>query len=152
MDEELYRLVSLSNRYDLDEYEAVEILNHGVFLIARQILDIRRITGDSVVVKYLKLSYHHLKLLQDDLILVQNSLTQNEKVSLTTKVIEVPKWEEVYVQNSAQIVALIDGLNEVFNTMYDIIESCLTMKPYAFVIKENLQQIMNVLSVVAIGL
>ena len=115
-------------------------------------MDISRATGNSVVVKYLKLSYHYLKLLQDDLILVQNSLIQNEEVSLTTKVIEVPQWEEVYEQNSAQIIALIDKLNEVFNIMYDIIETYLTMKSYAFVIKENLQQIMNVLSVIAIGL
>lgn len=152
MNEELYRLVSLSNRYDLNEYEALGILNQGVLVIARQILDISRATGNSVVVKYLKLSYHYLKLLQDDLILVQNSLIQNEEVSLTTKVIEVPQWEEVYEQNSAQIITLIDKLNEVFNIMYDIIETYLTMKSYAFVIKENLQQIMNVLSVIAIGL
>lgn len=152
MNEELYRLVSLSNRYDLNEYEALGILNQGVLVIARQILDISRVTGSSVVVKYLKLSYHSLKLLQNDLILVQNSLIKNEEVSLTTKVIEVPQWEEVYEQNSAQIIALIDKLNEVFNIMYDIIETYLTMKSYAFVIKENLQQIMNVLSVIAIGL
>ncbi len=152
MNEELSRLVSLSNRYDLNEYEALGILNQGVLVIARQILDISRATGNSVVVKYLKLSYHYLKLLQDDLILVQNSLIQNEEVSLTTKVIEVPQWEEVYEQNSAQIITLIDKLNEVFNIMYDIIETYLTMKSYAFVIKENLQQIMNVLSVIAIGL
>lgn len=152
MDGELYRLISISNRTNLKEEEVLELLRRSVLILSHSIRKTYTLVENDLVKEYLKVSYSTLKVFHDDLMTGFESIAAGNKVIIRVNEMNVPKWEKVTETKREQIIAIIDSLNEVFDFMNDLVESNLTIKSYAYSIKEVLHRQMSILSVIAVGI